>query len=161
MFRKLLKHSDSLLSKEIEFFDFNKNDAIAVAKELIDHLYYYGGVGLAANQIGLDQRAFVMKGNPEIVCFNPLIVDYTENDLVTLEEGCLSFPNLILKVTRPKSIKVRYTNPLGETITTTYTGMTARIFQHELEHLNGIKFFENVDWYEKEKTKSWMKRNKK
>jgi peptide deformylase len=58
--------------------------------------------------------------------------------MVYLEEGCLSYPNLWVKIKRPKKIKVRYTNPDGKTETRVFDGMSARVFQHELDHLNGI-----------------------
>jgi peptide deformylase len=61
--------------------------------------------------------------------------------IIELEEGCLSFPGIVLKVKRSQHIKVRYENIQGETKTNTYTGMTARIIQHECEHLDGEFFF--------------------
>ena len=103
----------------------------------------HDGIGLAANQIGLPYRVFAIKANPVLVCFNPRIVDYSKETIV-LEEGCLTFPGLYLKIKRPRDIKCRFTYPNGETITKTFTGATARIFQHELDHLNGILFTEKV-----------------
>lgn len=101
------------------------------------------GVGLAAPQIGLSYRVFVIKANPILCCYNPRIVDKS-SDEVTLEEGCLSIPGLILKIKRPRDIKCRFTYPNGETNTHTFTGATARIFQHELDHLDGILFTERA-----------------
>ena len=65
-----------------------------------------------------------------------------------------------MKVTRPKSIKIRYTLPNKETKTDKFTGMTARIIQHEIEHLDGKRFFDVVDWWEREKVKKWFKQAK-
>ena len=80
-----------------------------------------------------------MMGEKIIVCFNPKVVD-TSSEQLYLEEGCLSFPEFILKVKRPKKIKVRYTEPNGNVETKVFDGMTARVFQHELDHLDGIVY---------------------
>jgi peptide deformylase len=69
-------------------------------------MLYNDGLGLSANQIGLPYRAFAIKAEKIIVCFNPRIVDYSE-ETIYLEEGCLSYPNLYIKVKRPKKIKIR------------------------------------------------------
>lgn len=98
---------------------------------------------MAANQLGLPYRVFAIKSNPVIVAYNPRIVDASSKEVV-LDEACLSYPGLALKVSRPETIKVRYTYPNGATETLIYSGMTARIFQHELDHLNGIMFTERV-----------------
>jgi peptide deformylase len=66
-----------------------------------------------------------------------MIVDASD-ETIYLEEGCLSFPNLYVKIKRPRSIKVRYTEPNGNVVTQKFDGMTARVFQHELDHLNGV-----------------------
>ena len=62
---------------------------------------------------------------------------------ILLEEGCLTFPGFFVKVKRPSVIKVRYTEPNGNIVTKKFVGMTARIFQHEIEHLNGEMFFKD------------------
>jgi peptide deformylase len=76
--------------------------------------------------------------NVAFACFNPEILE-TEGE-ETVHEGCLSFPGLYLKVKRPFKIKVRYTEMNGNEKEVTFEGLTARIFQHELDHLNGVKF---------------------
>jgi peptide deformylase len=97
------------------------------------------GIGLSANQCGLPYRVFVMLGTEIIPCFNPRIVD-ASSETVVMEEGCLSYPGMFVKVKRPLRIKVRYTEPNGETVTRVFEGMTARIFQHELDHLDGVNY---------------------
>jgi peptide deformylase len=157
----LVDYNDPILTTPIPQFDFNNTD-IDIAQfsvDLVNCMKEYGGVGLAANQIGKSVRAFAIMTNPIIVMFNPEIIDYTE-ETTTLEEACLSYPGLIVKVTRPKSIKVRFTLPNQETRTEKYTGMTARIILHELDHLDGKRFFDVVDWYEKEKVKRWYRGRK-
>ena len=82
-----------------------------VAKTLVVNMHHYEGIGLAANQIGMDIRAFAMvrdlENNEIIVCFNPKIVK-KYNEVGSCEEGCLSFPNEIISVDRPDKIVVKY-----------------------------------------------------
>ena len=139
MIHGLVDENFPLLYEEMEKFDFANppTDPIKLATDLADTMLANNGLGLAANQIGLPYRAFAMKSEQIIVCFNPLIVD-TSSENILLEEGCLSFPGLFIKVKRPKSIKVRYTQPNGEIVNKMFGGITARIFQHELAHLNGF-----------------------
>ena len=119
-------------------------------------MYEKNGIGLAANQVGLPYRAFAMRGHPQnFVCFNPRIVQPSEQEVI-LEEGCLTYPGLLVKIKRPQHVRVRFTMANGETRTDTFTGMTARIFQHELDHLNGIKFFDRANRYHRDQAmKKW------
>jgi peptide deformylase len=113
-------------------------------------MYEYNGLGLAANQVGEPYRIFAMRGQPEnFVCFNPRIVQPSEMEVV-LEEGCLTYPGLLVKIKRPQHIRVRFQLPNGDTITKQFTGMTARVFQHEMDHLNGLVFFNRANRYHKE-----------
>lgn len=129
----------------MESFDFSNPpiDPIELAQNLTETMLANGGIGLAANQCGLPYRVFAVASNPVLVCFNPIIVDRT-TETVELEEGCLSFKGLILKIKRPLAIKARFTMPNGVTETHKYTGMTARIFQHEYDHIEGITFDKHV-----------------
>lgn len=96
------------------------------------------GLGMAAPQIGVSRRLFVMEVDGERrACFNPEIIS-TSGDLTDLPEGCLSFPGEECKIKRPRSVAVRYQTVTGDWVEETLDGMTARCFQHELDHLNGI-----------------------
>jgi peptide deformylase len=113
-------------------------------------VYEAGGIGIAANQVGVPYRVFAMRGHPEnFVCYNPKIVQPSEQQIV-LEEGCLTYPGLFVKVKRPQHIRVRFQTPNGDMRTETYTGMTARIFQHELDHLDGIIFYNKASRYHRD-----------
>lgn len=72
-------------------------------------------------------------------------------EVITLEESCLSFPRLIVKIKRPRHVRVRFQSPTGETVTQQFTGMTARVFQHELDHLNGVLFYTRANRFHREK----------
>lgn len=139
MIRDLVDSNDPILREKLEDFDFSNpgTDPVQLSRDLAETMIIQNGLGLAANQIGERHRAFAMKAEQIIVCFNPKIVDASE-ETVLLEEGCLSYPGLLVKIKRPKKIRVRYTMPNGEVETRVFDGLTARVFQHELDHLDGI-----------------------
>ena len=101
------------------------------------------GVGLCANQVGLDYRMFVMHHSVhgEIGVYNPEIVDVSEEN-VTVEEGCLTFPLLFMNITRPGFVKVKYYNSNKEQIEEELSGLDARCFLHEYDHLEGKVYLE-------------------
>jgi len=104
----------------------------------------YNGIGLSANQCGVKFRMFVM-GSSEFqnVCINPRIID-TEGEPEKMREGCLSYPGLYLNIPRYKKILAEYVNEFGETKTNWFDGITAQVYQHELDHMNGIVYTDHV-----------------
>ena len=145
MIHELVKWNDPILHKATDTFDFMipQTDPIQLAYDLAETLIFNNGLGLAAPQIGLPYSVFAMMSEKIIVCYNPKIVDYSKEEIV-LEEGCLSYPGIIVEVKRPKKIKVRYTEPNGNVVTQIYDGMTARVFQHEHDHLIGMTIKQRV-----------------
>lgn len=136
---KLIDPKNELMSRSPKKYDFTTEleSAKSVSNVLFDKMDELGGVGLSANQVGIDLQVFVMgKGDQKIAVFNPEIVEYI-GETIVFKEGCLSYPGLFLNVKRPAAIKVRYTNEKGELIETTFAGITARIFQHEYDHMQG------------------------
>ena len=100
------------------------------------------GMGLAAPQIGISRRLFVMEIGERIWhCFNPEIQAWGP-DREEMVEGCLSFPDESCTITRPSSIEVRYSNVSGEQTREVLQGIEARCFQHEMDHLDGITMWE-------------------
>jgi peptide deformylase len=149
---ELVKKDNPILSTKCESFDFENPpfDPIEFAHEIMKFMYENNGLGLAANQIGVPYRIFAMRGAPEnFVCFNPKMVG-TSLDTIVLEEGCLTYPGLLVKVKRPSMIRVRFNTPNGATETRQFIGMSARVFQHEMDHLDGIKFFERANKFHKD-----------
>lgn len=139
MIKEILDRNAPILREVMPAFDFANPvvNPVELYNDLAETMRENEGMGLSANQIGVRTRAFVMRAEEIIGVFNPRIVDMS-TETVTLEEGCLSYPNLFVKIKRPKSIKVRFTTPDGETSTKTFTGMTARVFLHEMDHLDGV-----------------------
>lgn len=142
----LVDENSPILRQKLEEFDFsnppiNPNE---FASTLVETCRIKGGFGLSANQCGFEHRVFVMGAEDEFVaCYNPKILAKSVEESM-IAEGCLSFPMLALKITRPKEIQVEYYDFNGERHETTFSGMTAHIFQHELDHIDGICYTERA-----------------
>lgn len=122
----------------------DKLENLHTAHRLVDLMLKEHGIGLAANQAGIDLRLFVMYVDREIFhCFNPEIVS-VGFELVTADEGCLSFPGERCLVTRHQAIQTKFYNARGDLHEREFTGLAARCFQHELDHLNGITMHERA-----------------
>jgi peptide deformylase len=135
-------------------FDFDKQDPEAIFEELKLIMIASRGIGLSAPQIGLPYRVFIV-GHPEdeegiFPVFNPMLV-YQSETKEAVNEGCLSFPGINLKIKRPLEIRSRYYDIKGNADTHRYAGVTARIFQHEYDHLDGILFTRRASHYHAEK----------
>jgi peptide deformylase len=118
-----------------------------LAYDMLEFMEQNKAVGLAAPQIGLNHRLFVMNINkkPRIV-FNPEILKHSDKEQL-YEEGCLSFPGLFMKVKRPKWVAVRYKTIIDEqvvNVTESLNDIDCQCFCHELDHLNGITFDKRV-----------------
>lgn len=140
----IIKYPDPVLTTPTQPFDFKAppGDPQELAVAMMQVMNEHNAVGLAANQLGVPFSVFVLRGHPHnFVCFNPKIVFYSPEEEAE-NEGCLSFPGVNVKIKRSKEIRVRFQTPSGETVTQTFTGLTARAFQHEMDHLDG-KIFVN------------------
>ena len=120
--------------------DLDRREMSRILKE---NMMHYEGVGLSANQIGIGERVFIMVLNMEteetITCFNPRIIKRYDDD-VWCEEGCLSFPDEIINVKRPDRIVVKYEDEDKKDHKIKLSGMAARVFLHEFDHMEGIVF---------------------
>ena len=154
---KLVDEFDPILKQKCEPFDFE--NPIMDPYELSDELQKIrkegSGVGLAAPQVGLNTQVLVIgMGNMETegaedynqVFFNPTIID-TDGPEVYMLEGCLSFPGLFMKIKRPESITLEWYTEEDTVCKERFTGMTSRILQHEIDHLNGLTFNTKADRY--------------
>ena len=101
---------------------------------------HYGGIGLFANQVGFPYRMFVFgDASNYIPCFNPKVVVASENT-TPMEEGCLTYPGLFVKIWRPDWVEVEFEDENSEPHNETFEGLMARVFLHELDHMDGIDF---------------------
>ena len=142
MIRELVKSDNKILHQRVKSCGADL-DRHFLAKTLIENMLHYDGVGLSANQIGIEERAFAMirdiEYNDIIVCFNPRIIKRYDDE-VWCEEGCLSFPDEIINIQRPDRIVVKYEDEDRKDHKIKLDGFAARVFQHEFDHLNGIDF---------------------
>ena len=134
------------LKSTLPEFDF-KNPSVdpnTFASSLVETCKNHNGIGLSANQCGYNYRVFVMgTGDEYVAFFNPKIISVSE-EKTRMEEGCLSYIDLFLNIERPSVIEVEYQDFTGVTKTTKFAGLTARCFQHELDHMNGIVYTMHV-----------------
>ena len=142
MIKELVKPEHQLFHHRIDSCSYNL-DRHELSKILIENMIHYEGIGISANQIGIWERVFAMirdiEHNEIIVCFNPRIIkSYTEE--VEMEEGCLSYPDIFLKIKRPDKIVVKYEDIDKKKHKMKLEGLASRVFQHEYDHMEGIDF---------------------
>ena len=140
--KELVEPKHQLFHHRIQSCSYNLNRQ-ELSRILIDNMIHHNGIGISANQIGIWERAFAMvrdlENNEVMVCFNPRIVkSYSEE--VEMEEGCLSYPDLFLKIKRPDKIVVKYEDENKKTHKMKLQGLASRVFQHEYDHMEGIDF---------------------
>ena len=143
----LFDESHPMLLQRIPEYDVSRlpNPVLGkLIKRLKMTMKLHGGIGLSANQCGIFERVFVLGANDAIwACINPKIINASP-DLIRDKEGCLSFPGLALGVERHSWVEAEFINEECKVVQMRFEGLTARCFQHELDHMNGIKFTSKV-----------------
>ena len=118
-------------------------DRTEIRKILYENMIYHNGVGLSANQIGINERVFIMikdlEYNEILTCFNPRILKQSSKTCI-MEEGCLSYPDEFLDVERSESVVVKYEDENKVDHKIKLEGFAARVFLHEFDHMEGINF---------------------
>ncbi|MGB9743550.1 MAG: peptide deformylase [Minisyncoccales bacterium] len=144
---KIIKYPDPLLRKksaEVKEVTVEIKDLSQQMKRI---MVQNQGVGLAAPQVGILKRIIVAQTSKGLqAMINPIILKCSQK-MEVREEGCLSFPKLFLKIKRPCEIELEFLNLKGEKKKTKAQGWEARIFQHEIDHLNGILFIDRVPFW--------------
>lgn len=148
--RRITKYGEKILEKKTKKVNFEelKKTLPAILADMFDTMDAVGGIGLAANQIGLDLRLAVIKIKREdeeplsIVIINPEIVE--KSGALYEEEGCLSFPGLFARIRRSAKVKMRAINEKGMPIEINAEGLFAKAVQHELDHLDGVVFISRL-----------------
>jgi peptide deformylase len=143
---QLVSVTNSILKNPLESCSIGL-DRKELHDRLLSAMEHYQGIGLSANQIGIQERAFIMysdiKKKETITCFDPLITEY-QLEKIIMDEGCLTWPGLWLKVTRSEGIRCIYYDVDGELVQVEMHGLEARIFQHEYDHMEGTNFTKRV-----------------
>ena len=143
--RNLRYDGDMILykeSKKVEVFDEHLKQMV---EDMFETMYKYNGVGLAAPQIGILKRVLVIDTGEEgekLEMINPKITKLEKE--VILSEGCLSFPNVFGNVRRYNYTEAEYMTKDGEKKTIKAEGLLAQAIQHEIDHLNGVLFIDQV-----------------
>ena len=163
---KLLKENDPFLNSPtstVEDFSAVKDAIYEMVGIMIDN----NGIGLSANQVGLDKSFFVMGSEDDgyLTIINPEIKTVSD-EKISISEGCLSFPDLYIHIVRPKEIVTKFIDLEGhKQDDIKFDGMAARVFLHEYDHLQGITFNNRVSAMKlkmaKNKRKKFIKRAKK
>lgn len=174
MIYPIVAYGDPILRKVTRPIEKDELDVKTIAQNMFETMYNASGVGLAAPQVGLDIRLFVVDGspmaddeedleegeepeNPELIGFkkifiNPEIIEET-GEKWAFEEGCLSIPGLRGDVYRPSDVKIRYYDEEWNFHEETFTGIAARIIQHEYDHLEGKLFVDYLPALKKQMIK--------
>lgn len=161
----LIKSPHPFLQQQVKDFDFENLDAETIAREMTHLMIEEGGIGLSANQVGLDARIFVMKPHlledkSPLVIINPHLESVTVN-YEDLPEGCLSHPDLFLSVKRPRGLIAKYLDIHAKECTIELYDIDARCFLHEYDHLNGIEFTDRVSKLKLDRAKKKQQKLKK
>jgi len=148
--RPILIHPDPRLKKLCDPVSAVTSDIGKLAEDMLETMYDAPGVGLAAPQVGITKRIFVMDCVKEdgeaprpMVLINPEIIA-TSEETNTYEEGCLSIPEQYAEVTRPKLVTMRWLGLDGKTNEDEFDGLWATCAQHELDHLDGKLFIDHL-----------------
>jgi peptide deformylase len=148
MIRPILKYGDSILHGKAKIVDAITPDIDRLIDDMIETMYAAPGVGLAATQVGVLLRIFVVDisvgrdPNGLITMINP---EFVERDGVQLEEeGCLSVPGFNATVMRPMRAVIAGLDRHGDPLQVEGTGLLARAFQHEIDHLDGALFVDRL-----------------
>ncbi len=165
---RICKYGDKILRKKTEPVDFKKfkNKLKPLLKDMFKTMETVGGIGLSANQVGVDMRLAIIRSKEEgeesfkdIVLINPQIVEKIGSSVS--EEGCLSLPRLFAKIKRFYRVKVLALNEKGLPVEIVAEGLLARAFQHEIDHLNGKLFIDRLPLMTRIKLRSVLKKLKK
>jgi peptide deformylase len=148
MIRDILIHPDPRLKKPCAPVTEITEEIVILGQDMLETMYAAPGVGLAAPQVGVMRRVFVMDcvKDPElpprpIILINPVIL-WVSEDLATYDEGCLSIPDQYAEVERPAQVRVRWTGADGVEQEEVFSGLWATCAQHEIDHLDGKLFID-------------------
>lgn len=146
--RRVTINGEEVLRKVASKVENIDKDLLKLIEDMKDTMYHCDGVGIAAPQVGVSKRLIVIDiGEGPIVCINPEIIEMSGEEIDI--EGCLSVPEVEGEVKRPKNVKVRFINEKGQLCNMKASGLLARAFCHEIDHLEGILFIDKVEKKEK------------
>ena len=163
---KLVYAPDPILKKECSPVPQVDDHHRELISKMNDVMYEANGVGLAAPQVGIDMRIFILDPGAKeeekkpLAMINPVLLSIDEN-LTPYEEGCLSFPEHFAEIDRPDKLTIEYLDENNKKKVISTDGFTSRIIQHELDHLNGILFVDHLSRLKRDVIIRKMKKFKK
>jgi peptide deformylase len=141
---KIVTYPNPVLRRKADPIDEIDDDIRRVTDHMVETMYKEEGIGLAAPQVDVSKRLIVVDiGQGPIALFNPEIIRRTDEE-ETIEEGCLSLPGIRIHVSRPNRIVFRGLTDQGKWEEIEADGLLARVFQHEIDHLNGILIIDHA-----------------
>ncbi len=145
MVHKIRIYGNEALREKAEKVEEVNDEIKKLLDDMVETMLDAPGIGLAAPQIGVNKMVFVFGIEEDNIrkIVNPEIIEFGE-EIVEMEEGCLSIPGVYKNVKRPERIKVKYLNENGEEIVEELDSILARIFQHEYDHLFGELFVDKI-----------------
>lgn len=146
MARPILRYPDKRLRLKAEPVARIDGRIKRLSEELVEALAYAGGLGLAAPQLGESLRLILLDlpESPELILINPVLIEADHGNEVPFNEGCLSLPGVEAEIWRPDHVLVRAWTLEEKEVELERTGLAARVLLHELDHLNGILFFDHL-----------------
>ena len=156
---KVRKYGDPLLRRRAAPVGAITPDIRRVVADMVDTMYDEVGIGLAAPQVGIALRLMVVgddkTGNARALV-NPVIAE--QGGEVTAEEGCLSLPGIFAPVTRAEWVKLEAQDLEGQPVSIRARGLAARVYQHEMDHLDGVLFIDRLDPMTRDRIKRRIKK---
>ncbi len=151
--RTVLTYPNKFLKEKSEAVELPlSEDDSKLIEDLKDTCTVEGGVGISAPQVGINKSIIIVTHDGSLVpLINPEIISFSSNDIKREKEGCLSFPGLQASIKRYESIKVKYYNEEGVINLEDFHGFTARIIQHEIDHLDGTLMIDRMHRLEKQR----------
>src|SRR5438046_10476028 len=143
---KVRKYGDPLLRRRAAAVGDITPEIRRIVADMVETMYDEVGIGLAAPQVGISLRLMVVgddKTGHARALVNPVIAE--QGGEVTAEEGCLSLPGIFAPVKRAEWVRLEAQDPDGKAVALTARGLRARVFQHEMDHLDGVLFIDRLD----------------
>ena len=159
---RIRKYGDPVLRRKAERVEDIDDEIRRLAQDMMETMYAYGGVGLAANQVGELRKVVVVDISPHdptfkpLILINPVVVEgYGEEGF---EEGCLSLPDITAEVIRPAQVLVRAISLEGDEVEIEADGLLARVLQHEIDHLDGVLFIDRLPFIRRRLLRGQLKK---
>jgi peptide deformylase len=160
MIYPIYTYGEDILRKKVEDVDLKNPTLPQLISDMFETMHNANGAGLAGPQIGLNRRIVVIEEEIEtgvifkIVLINPKIINYIGHLFYSMNEGCLSFPELTVQVNRPRMVEIEWYDEHNVCHKEIFDGIQSRILQHEIEHLDGILFIDRM--YPEDRLKIFM-----